>query len=439
MRYRNENLFSNHFLENRLPELEEWHAAPLDGSLRDKMRNVFEAAKGGLAAANEAQTENDLIRPLLGSLGLDFDVQTGLTAWKGRRIPDYAIFPSETSRKSAMPRRGTRAFWDEACSVVDAKSWSTGLDEVGAGGSGRTPAQQITEYMRDLNHPWGVVTSGRTWRLYSRHPETRASEFFELDLETALYGDDDDFRLFLLVFGTAGLVPDAFTRRTFNDRLLSGSAGYARGIGDRLRDRAFRTVEMLARGFARHEGLSSPTADDLQALYENSLVFLYRLLFVLSAEARGLLPMKNATYRDHYSLTHLRDDIRKRAKSKSWAAESCDLYGRLGNLFRLIDLGDGSLSVPPYNGGLFDSTSHTFLRDSCCRDTELGEAIFQLSFDIDFATESEEAIDCGPTLNIRKFSPVPFTPEELLAKGACYRKGDGRRAWFRHLERPGTA
>jgi pilus assembly protein CpaF len=25
---------------------------------------------------------------------------------------------------------------------------------------------------------------------------------------------------------------------------------------------------------------------------------------------------------------------------------------------------------------------------------------------------------CGPTLNIRKFSPVPFTPEELLARGA---------------------
>jgi pilus assembly protein CpaF len=25
---------------------------------------------------------------------------------------------------------------------------------------------------------------------------------------------------------------------------------------------------------------------------------------------------------------------------------------------------------------------------------------------------------CGPTLNIRKFSPVPFTPEELLALGA---------------------
>jgi pilus assembly protein CpaF len=25
---------------------------------------------------------------------------------------------------------------------------------------------------------------------------------------------------------------------------------------------------------------------------------------------------------------------------------------------------------------------------------------------------------CGPVLNIRKFSPVPFTPEELLARGA---------------------
>lgn len=393
MEYRNESLFSNHFLLNRLPEVEEWTSTPLDGALRDEMRSVLESAKAGLAAANEAQTENDLIRPLLGLLGLDYDVQTGVNAWKGHRVPDYAVFPSEASLKAAVSRRGSAAFWHDACSVIDAKSWSRGLDESGAGGVGRTPAQQITEYMRDLDHPWGVLTSGKTWRLYSRRKDTRATEFFELDLETALYGDDADFRLFVLIFGRLGLVPAVGTNRTFNDRLLTGSIGYARGIGDRLRDRAFRTVEMLARGFSRHEGLSSPSPAQLQELYENSLVLLYRLLFVLSAEARELLPMQNSTYRDHYSLTHLRDEIRTRVKSKSWAAESCDLYGRLGNLFRLIDLGDGSLSVPPYNGGLFDSGSHKFLRDSCCRDPELGEAIFQLAFDIDFADDSEEAID----------------------------------------------
>lgn len=393
MEYRNEALFSNHFLVNRLTDLEEWKSAPVDGALRDRMRSIFEGAKAGLPAANEAQTENDLIRPILDLLGLHYDVQTGLSAWKGHRVPDYAVFPSDALLKSATPRRGTPAFWDDACSVIDAKSWSTGLDDVGTGGSGRTPAQQITEYMRELDHPWGVLTSGRTWRLYSRRRETRASQFFEIDLEAALYGDEDSFRFFVLVFGKAGLVSDPFVKQTFNDQVLSGSVSYAKGVGDRLRDRAFRTVEILSRGFARHEGLNSPTSEQLRDLYENSLVLLYRLLFVLSAEARGLLPMKNSTYRDHYSLTHIRDSIRKRVKSYSWSAESCDLYVRLGNLFRLIDLGDGSLGVPPYNGGLFDSSAHSFLRDSCCRDRELGEALFQLSFDIDLASDSEEAID----------------------------------------------
>lgn len=381
MRYDNRGLFSNHFLAARLRDMPQWQRFQIDEGQRKRMREILESARAGLATANEAQTENDLIRPLLDELGVVFDVQTGLQAWSGRSVPDYAVFRNEETRAAALPLRGTNDFWPLASAVMDAKAWSIELDQVSAGGPGRTPAQQINEYLRDSDRPWGVLTNGRTWRLYTRQERRRAVDRFEMELEHALDGSDDEFKLFVLVFGRLGLTPDPLDSLTFADRVLRGSLEYATGIGERLRDRAFRTVEVLARGLARHESWSNPTAEQRRTLYENSLVWLYRLLFVLSAEARGLLPIQNPTYRDHYSLAHHREDVRNRRGANAWAASSCGLFGSLRDLFRLIDAGDETLSIPPYNGGLFSEDAHPFLRDTCCPDPELGEAIFQLAFD----------------------------------------------------------
>lgn len=390
MRYRNENLFSNHFLDTRLQEMPEWRALEPRTGLLENLRHIFERARAGLPAANESQTENDLIRPLLEALSLPFDVQTELPAWAGRRVPDYAIFPSDKARAEATPLRGSPEFWMRACAVADAKGWNTRLDQPGGGGAGRTPAQQLTEYMRDANQSWGVLTNGRTWRLYARDPSRRATNFFEVDLEHALYGSDEEYRLFLLLFGPSGLVPAPVDGRTFNDRLLQGSLTYAQAIGERLRDRAFRTVEVLARGFAVHERWRTPTRERLDSLYSNSLVLLYRLLFVFSAEARGLLPIDHPTY-SAYSLLRLRAEIRERHLGRSLATSSCDFYSRLVNLFNLIDRGDASIGVPPYNGGLFDPELHPFLRDSCCRDPHLAEGIYQLAYDV--SPGGDEPID----------------------------------------------
>ena len=381
MRYDNRGLFSNHFLATRLQEMPQWENFNVDEAQRARMREIVEAAQAGLPTANEAQTENDLIRPLLDTLNLEYDVQTGLPAWGGRSVPDYAVFPTDAARSAALALRGSNDFWPLASAVMDAKAWSVELDQVGAGGPGRTPAQQIAEYLRDSDRPWGVLTNGRVWRLYTRQERRRATDWFEMELEHAVYGDDDEFKLFVLVFGRPGLTPDPLDGLTFNDRLLIGSLEYAASIGERLRDRAFRTVEVLARGFARHERWADPTAEQRRTLYENSLVGLYRLLFVLSAEARGLLPVANPTYRDHYSLAHHRTDVRIRRAANAWAPGSCDLFGSLRDLFGLIDTGEDTLGIPPYNGGLFDAEAHPFLRDSCCPDPELGEAIFQLAFD----------------------------------------------------------
>jgi hypothetical protein len=394
--YRNAGLFSDHFLTTRLQQTAEWQATDnaATDQLRADLRAVLDGATPGLATANEAQTEQTLIRPVLDRLGHLYDVQAGLPAWGGRRVPDYAVFHSDAALAQSRAVRGQPQFWALASALLDAKGWNVGLDQPGAGGPGRTAGQQIAEYLRDSGLVWGVTTNGRLWRLYARATGRQATQYFEMDVEEAV-ADRDTLRLFALLFGPEGLRRDP-QRERFCDLVLSGSLRYATDVGERLRARAFSSVESIARGFLRYGNHSDPTREQLDEVYANSLVLLYRLLFVLSAEARGLLPLSNPIYEQHHSLTAMRDEVLTRASASRFLPGSTQLYLRLTDLFELIDQGDTATSIPPYNGGLFNRTAHPFLTTQRCPDPELGQAIVDLAFDRDGGPQAIDYRDIRP-------------------------------------------
>ena len=91
------------------------------------------------------------------------------------------------------------------------------------------------------------------------------------------------------------------------------------------------------------------------------LILLYRLLFVLYAESRGLLPLENSVYRSQYSLDALAVEMHSELdKGPAIPYLRSDYWTRLQNLFALIDKGWVE-HVPQYNGGLFNPKRHAFL------------------------------------------------------------------------------
>jgi tetratricopeptide (TPR) repeat protein len=106
-----------------------------------------------------------------------------------------------------------------------------------------------------------------------------------------------------------------------------------------LRKRIFDVLEDLANGF-RDYSANEITKKDFPALYDNSLIFLYRLLFGLYAESRGLLPVKpsgygsSKIYREKFSLARLVKTLRDKNEFPSEAFTG--LYDELLKLFRLI-------------------------------------------------------------------------------------------------------
>src|SRR5207302_8362257 len=105
---------------------------------------------------------------------------------------------------------------------------------------------------------------------------------------------------------------------------------------------------------------------NLHEVYESSLIFLYRLLFVLYAESRGLLPAKtrgagaNKRYREECSLARFVEKLRDRNNFPDDAFDG--LYEELLKLFNLINgtnrARNTSLGVTRYNGGLFNKDEH---------------------------------------------------------------------------------
>jgi len=91
----------------------------------------------------------------------------------------------------------------------------------------------------------------------------------------------------------------------------------------------------------------------LDELREGTLVLLYRLLFVLYAEDRRLLPVLDRRFKN-YSVSNLRDRIAEELDQGVVQAKNVAKHWQhLNNLFALIDIGDDDIGIPAYNGGLF--------------------------------------------------------------------------------------
>ena len=109
------------------------------------------------------------------------------------------------------------------------------------------------------------------------------------------------------------------------------------------------------------------------------LTLLYRLLFVLYAEDRNLLPVRDVRY-DDYALRRIRESVRDRIDANDIFSRTQGRYHRdLKELSIAIHAGDESVGLPPYNGGLFDPTLHPVLNRVTIPDADFAGIVDALS------------------------------------------------------------
>ena len=375
---RNSELFANHWLDRRLPLEPEWRER------RDAARECLDriaklwAEQEELVAkyGAEASLEKAWIQPVLDAMGWPLISQTFV---KGRK-PDYALFLDKARLRNAVNAgRNEPSFWEHPTIVADAKAWDVSLDHRATGGDREYPPEQIEWYMNQTGLDWGLLTNGRRWRLIPRQlsrNQPRFETFLELDLPLLLtrwLGRGAGIRIsrqphileeFLQWFLLA--TPPAFQPHANDDplieRALAGSTAYRIRVGDELRDQVFEALRLCIEGFLAHPPNRLDSAADLEGCRANSFTLLFRLLFILFAEDRQLLPYKtHPTYTNNRSLTHQHRELMPQLEGGMLLPAGTGVWRYWTDLFDLIDRGHATYGVPSYNGGLFDSDAHPFL------------------------------------------------------------------------------
>jgi hypothetical protein len=120
----------------------------------------------------------------------------------------------------------------------------------------------------------------------------------------------------------------------------------------------------------------------LQDVREAALILLYRLLFILYAEDRDLLPVRDSRYGDYGLREKVRGDIgRRKDRNDAFSDTAARYWSVLDDLCRAIDTGDSSIGLPAYNGGLFERDRTPLLTRVRLDDAVMSNVIDALSFE----------------------------------------------------------
>ena len=376
--FNNRALFSDYYLNERLPELTEWRDRPEDAYHR--LRDLLPRLRQQVNTDDGGTTDQPPVESTFEALGFNAVKAAGGDA------PDYRLFAPDNPENPVA-----------VCLAYAWNRYLDGRDEVrDAHTPDENPGARVVTVLESGEAPWAVVTNGKLWRLYSARTHSRSTNYYEIDLdETLAMADPNEaFRYFWLFFRLNAFVTREIQRDgqavelSFLDRLLDESESYARGLGERLKERVFEQVfPHFATGFIEHlkgqVGLAGPHQTSLlpiseqlslkrepdeafrRQVFNGTLTLLYRLLFLMYAESRDLFPVKEVRGYWEQSLTKLKVDIAEKAgpigdavpdqmrKAYRASADATELYDRILDLFSVIDLGSRELNVPHYNGGLF--------------------------------------------------------------------------------------
>ena len=246
----------------------------------------------------------------------------------------------------------------------------------------RTPHGQILRYLRtaeprsDGGARWGILTNGSVWRLYDQRARPRATGYFEVDLAEIFRRDDEDsLRTFNLLFRRDSFIRRAGATETFLERALEEGRRYERQVAQDLSRVVFeRAFPSLA------QALFDAGGTDLAQVRQAALVLLYRLLFVLYAEDRGLLPVNDTGYDDYGLRKRVRDDVAdRRTRGDTFSTLAASYYDHVTTLCKIIDRGDASIGLPPYNGGLFAAEAAPLLEAVRLPDAAFAPIVHDLS------------------------------------------------------------
>lgn len=191
-----------------------------------------------------------------------------------------------------------------------------------------------------------LVLAGR-WALLAERERWAEGRYLAVDLQLVCERNDTkkggEIDRALTCLSAQSVAPDADGKLWWHE-VLEASVKHTVGVSKDLRDGVRLSIEIVANEVVtrrRDQGLDPLPADQAQPLARQSLRFLYRILFLLYAEASpelGVLPVGASEYDQGYGLDRLRELVQVELATPR-ARNGTHLYDSLALLSRLVDRG----------------------------------------------------------------------------------------------------
>ena len=239
-----------------------------------------------------------------------------------------------------------------------------------------SPAMRMLELLRASGVSLGLVTNGEQWMLVNA-PKGETSAF--VSWYAALWLEEPlTLRAFSSLLGATRFfsVADEDTP----EGMLKDSVNEQQEVTDQLGYQVRRAVEVLIRAVDKaDQDRGRAVLKDIREsdLYEAALTVMMRLVFLFSAEERGLLLLGDPLYDQNYAVSTLRAQLRETAdqQGEEVLERRFDAWCRLLATFRAVHDGihHDRLNLPAYGGSLFDPDRYPFLEGRSYSPLPVGE------------------------------------------------------------------
>jgi hypothetical protein len=340
-------------------------------------------AEQGLVPSEQTRADTEEFRSMLAetgpAVGEPWELASVILNWPTSHVagaPGASPLPSDSLR-AWVPEAETELVPDWAVAkpgggwqmLVQRLPPSIEPDRRGAlHGWEATPHQRLERLLRETGVPTGLLLSDESWRLvHAPRGETSGQITFPLRPMGNVAGRPM-LGGFKLLLDKPRLFTDAPAKRL--PAILTASREAQAAVSAALAGQVLGALHELLRGLhaAEPERLVRLTAERPQQVYEGLLTVLLRLIFLLYAEDRDLIPSRidavgRALYHRSYGVRGLHARLRRdAARNPDTMNERFGGWGQLLATFRLVHAGDGSGWIRGRGGDLFDPARFPFLQ-----------------------------------------------------------------------------
>lgn len=261
-----------------------------------------------------------------------------------------------------------------AQAVLAARNWSRSIENE-------------EEQNQNASLRWVILTNGDQWRLLDAQSLRRYEAYLQVDLGEMARDQSDltALRVFYQCFHRTAFISGSDMQSGL-DNLLNDSERATERAERHLKAKMEEVLGNLCRGFVaadRRQGKTGYTDSERDIIFADATYLLYRILFILYAEARSLLPVERAEYRQ-VGMQALAEHARRYKLDGIPDLNATTLWDQLKYLCDAIygaeHEPEHELGIPAYDGDLFENANHAYLAHAAITDQFLTDALFDLTY-----------------------------------------------------------